>query len=475
VNNFVNIIGENDMKKLILFALIAFSLSASAALYNVVGTDIFVNGIPTGLSTKERAKLVTTTVAKTEASCLASKCDLVGQLYAKNKIKAIILAETPPPVPVCLAPQVLNTATNKCETPAPPHTCPAGQTGTPPNCVTPPPPVCPSGTTGTPPNCTPIVVPPVSLMPVVDTSKNMTPLIGVSTQWIENKGDFGTAGDGNGQFRIVCVPSHMSNDDPIVYPGQQGAAHHHTFFGNTSVNFATDPMKMADVGNSVCQGGTANRSAYWIPSLIDTETNAPIKPNESVWYYKTQYIVPKTMITVPPKGLRFIAGDMKSKVKQADYIVDFKCHDKGNTREWGQGQTIPACGAGNVLSMGIYAPQCWDGKNLDSPGHREHMAYADWKYSTPNKCPTTHPVPIPKLSLNIYWNIDTNAKVRLSSDNYAYDGNNAGHSAHADWINGWQTDIMTLIVTKCLNAGRDCHVGVLGDGRNLQRLPWPVK
>ena len=35
----------------------------------------------------------------------------------------------------------------------PPATCPAGQTGTPPNCVTPPPATCPAGQTGTPPNC----------------------------------------------------------------------------------------------------------------------------------------------------------------------------------------------------------------------------------------------------------------------------------------------------------------------------------
>lgn len=36
----------------------------------------------------------------------------------------------------------------------PPPTCPAGQTGTPPNCKTPPAPTCPTGQTGTPPNCT---------------------------------------------------------------------------------------------------------------------------------------------------------------------------------------------------------------------------------------------------------------------------------------------------------------------------------
>ena len=36
----------------------------------------------------------------------------------------------------------------------PPATCPAGQTGTPPNCKTPAPATCPSGQVGTPPNCT---------------------------------------------------------------------------------------------------------------------------------------------------------------------------------------------------------------------------------------------------------------------------------------------------------------------------------
>ena len=38
-------------------------------------------------------------------------------------------------------------------TTAPPKKCPPGQTGTPPNCKTPPPKTCPAGQTGTPPNC----------------------------------------------------------------------------------------------------------------------------------------------------------------------------------------------------------------------------------------------------------------------------------------------------------------------------------
>ena len=46
-----------------------------------------------------------------------------------------------------------------------PKKCPAGQTGTPPNCKTPPPKTCPDGQTGTPPNCKtppPTTQPPVT-------------------------------------------------------------------------------------------------------------------------------------------------------------------------------------------------------------------------------------------------------------------------------------------------------------------------
>ncbi len=60
---------------------------------------------------------------------------------------------TPPPGQTCPAGQT-GTPPN-CTTPPPGQTCPAGQVGTPPNCTTPPPgQTCPAGQTGTPPNCT---------------------------------------------------------------------------------------------------------------------------------------------------------------------------------------------------------------------------------------------------------------------------------------------------------------------------------
>ena len=48
---------------------------------------------------------------------------------------------------------------------------------------------------------------------------------------------------------------------------------------------------------------------------------------------------------------------------------------------------------------------CWDGKNVDSPNHRDHVSYAInasfGNFGT--GCPSTHPVTIPLLFLETYW------------------------------------------------------------------------
>ena len=125
----------------------------------------------------------------------------------------------------------------------------------------------------------------VGLMPAVNISADVAPAIGYTELRVKPTTEIPPAT--GGAFRVVCTPSHMSNDDPVVYPFQQGAAHHHTFFGNTSVNYKSDLMAFATTGNSTCKGGIMNRSAYWMPSMIDTVTNAAITPDLAIFYYKT--------------------------------------------------------------------------------------------------------------------------------------------------------------------------------------------
>jgi hypothetical protein len=55
---------------------------------------------------------------------------------------------------------------------------------------------------------------------------------------------------------------------------------------------------------------------------------------------------------------------------------------------------------------------------------------------------------------------------RLTSDMYA-SSIRAGYSGHADWMNGWDTATMKSLVTHCLNAAKDCGVGLIGNGQAL--------
>ena len=304
-----------------------------------------------------------------------------------------------------------------------------------------------------------------ALMPAVDISKNMTPAIGSTIVKIEPTSDFGALG-GEGAFRMPCKVSHMSNDDPIVYPNQKGAAHHHTFFGNTSLNYASDLNNLRLTGNSTCSGGIANRSAYWMPSMIDTTTNTPIVPSDAIFYYKTGYGgVPTNLISPVPKGLRMITGNSKGNSATTGKGM-FACRfAAGGSTDWTN--NIQNCNVGDMLLFTLAFPQCWDGKNLDSPDHKSHMADPDGE--TSNHCPITHPVAIPSISFNAHFLItkaDEGLHLRLSSDNYAT-SSPGGYSAHADYVNGWDENIMAGWIKNCINASKDCHGHLLGDGRAL--------
>ncbi len=298
----------------------------------------------------------------------------------------------------------------------------------------------------------------VGLMPAVDINKNVAQAAGFSTMRIRPTSEQANVTD-VGAFRVVCSVSHMSNDDPMVFPNQQGATHHHTFYGNTSINYKSSLSNLSATGNSTCFGGTMNRSAYWHPTMINTTTNTPVLPenNQAIFYYKTGYRgVKPSQVKAPPKGLRMLVGNPKATSASEVQSTHYKCLSNGRTSY----KSIPNCSVGDAVQMLVDFPQCWDGKNLDSPNHKDHMAYAS------NGCPASHPV-IPEISLNMTYKITSANQAtnwRLASDNYAK-SSAGGYSGHADWVNGWDEATFAGIVRNCLNASKDCHAHLLGDGR----------
>jgi len=269
----------------------------------------------------------------------------------------------------------------------------------------------------------------------------------------------------------------MAYDDPIVFAGSPGASHLHVFFGNTSVDAFTTQQSL-DAGGSTCRGGTANRSSYWVPAIIDTGLNRAVVPNGIVTYYKDGGVVPTTSrITGPPKGLRMIAGNPVTWDKEITWETNpnlnqlhhrFECwSDKLPGGRSGKMQRIPAsCPVGGEILFELYFPQCWDGKNLDSPDHRSHMSFPSNSLAP---CPASHPVPIAQISFNIHIPVkqgNDTSKWRLSSDAYAA-SKPGGYSAHGDvWVD-WDEDIEKALMEGCLKAGADCHAHMIGNNKML--------
>lgn len=318
-----------------------------------------------------------------------------------------------------------------------------------------PPPVEPPPVEPPPVEPPPVEPPPHhGYMPHVDTSKNMPQAAGFTTLRVRPTSQQPVSSPhDNGAFRVWCTPSHMNNDDAILYPGQQGRAHHHTYFGNTSSNYASTPANLLSHMSSTCNGGTMNRSAYWIPSMIDTEDGTPIAPRNVLLYYKHGPVQPF------PPGIKMIAGGMNRNQAMSswDAYSHFECNEQYSSRQ----NHLVNCGRGGLLSMSVTFQDCWDGVNLSAP-NQNHV-----RYSVNGQCPAGYPVKLPTLTVIAYYNVTKasgTSKWRLSSDNYPTT-RAAGYSAHADFMWAWDDNLHKVLVERCINARRDCHAHLTGDGR----------
>ena len=73
-------------------------------------------------------------------------------------------------------------------------------------------------------------------------------------------------------------------------PGQPGKSHLHQFIGNTAADANSTYQSLRTKGGSTCDNRSTpdkafNRSAYWMPAMLDGEGNA-IRPDYALVYYK---------------------------------------------------------------------------------------------------------------------------------------------------------------------------------------------
>lgn len=238
----------------------------------------------------------------------------------------------------------------------------------------------------------------------------------------------------SGKFTLKCTLSHQRQVDPIVTPGPKGtpSGHVHDFFGNRSTDSDSTYASMTSA-TTTC-GLSADTAGYWTPSLVRPDGGL-VKPVALYPVYKNVPI--KYGTTVPfPADFRMIAGGDGT-------YPNFWWNCGADSSETTRLATPPTCGSDRLIAN-LQFPNCWDGVRTDAPDHRSHVVY-----SVDNKkCPETHPVKLPRLSLKLYYpKGESGPGYRLA------DG---GYSLHADFWNTWQQSKLEQLVRDCLNAGVDC-------------------
>lgn len=289
-----------------------------------------------------------------------------------------------------------------------------------------------------------------------------------------------------GAFRFICQPGQVSYDDPIVFPGQPGKSHLHQWFGNTTGDAYSTYETLRSRGSSTCMN-TANRSAYWMPAMLDGRGHV-VRPDYVTIYYKRHPASsPDCLRMAPrgctgiPRGLRMIFGYDMITHRPSAAGGYFNCDGPGAKSAHYRTITEAAqnCPAGARLGAIINAPDCWDGQRLDSPNHRDHMATASYGSQGFPRCPSTHPYVIPAFTMGAWYTVDDAgaASWYLSSDDMPGMGRmTAGSTFHADWFGAWDDKVMKLWTDNCIDKMLNCSGGDLGNGQQLvQQGPFEWK
>lgn len=253
----------------------------------------------------------------------------------------------------------------------------------------------------------------------------------------------GTASAAAPGWITSCAFSHSSNDDPIVFPGISGAAHLHDFVGATTTSASSTPQSLR-AGGTLCHTA-GDATAYWVPALY-VRGGQRVVPSASgdkdaLFYYRR--VAAPSGYTVPliPDGLKMIMGNANATGPYSNPNIIWKCGP-------GSGTNLAAppaqCGSG-VMVVSLKFPNCWDGRNLDSPNHLAHMAYPSG-----GRCPSTHPVVLPRVESFFRYTVGTAAlgEVRLASGGY--------WTIHQDILNAWEPASLQRLLDQCINAGVDC-------------------
>ncbi|PYH45764.1 uncharacterized protein BP01DRAFT_356400 [Aspergillus saccharolyticus JOP 1030-1] len=229
---------------------------------------------------------------------------------------------------------------------------------------------------------------------------------------------------------------------------------------------------------------TQDKSAYWAPALYFVHQNGDAELVNEVGGMLAYYLLNGDNVTAFPDNFRMMAGDTYLRdfpwpvpdPPQAEWTGDdlsqealrqkavgFNClnyekdPEPSLARHFLPNKTYLDEHCTQGVRFELMFPSCWNGKDVDTPDHKSHLAYPSLVMD--GKCPKGFEHRLVSLFYENIW--DTYAFKSKKGDFVLANGDPTGYGYHGDFMYGWESNVLQQAVNTCTNMSgevSDCPI-----------------